>query len=84
EDYCHTCTSRDDARVDLLEIKTYREINPDKAPIIVLRYSHFFIIETLDNLIGIREVYLVDRNSKFTRLKDVSTKLSRLIPRCLD
>ncbi|PMD52451.1 uncharacterized protein K444DRAFT_636304 [Hyaloscypha bicolor E] len=82
--YYHTCASRDDTRVDLLEMKTYGEIDPDKAPIVVLGCGHFFTAETLNGLMGMGEVYLVDGNGKFTGLKDVSAELSRLIPRCPD
>ena len=60
-------------QVDLLEIKTYGEINPDEAPIVVLGYGHLFTAETLDGLMGMGEVYLMDRNGEFTGLKDVST-----------
>ena len=84
EDYCHKCASRDGARVDLLEMKTYGEIDPDEAPIVVLGCGHFFTAETLDGLMGMGEVYLADGNGEFTGLKDVSTELSRSIPRCPD
>jgi hypothetical protein len=65
-------------------MKTYGEINPDEAPIVVLGCGHFFTAETLDGLMGMGEVYLVDANGEFTGLKDVSSELSRSIPRCPD
>ena len=65
-------------------MKTYREINPDAEPIVVLGCGHFFTAETLDGLMGMGEVYLMDGNGEFTGLKDVSAELSRSIPRCPD
>jgi hypothetical protein len=65
-------------------MKTYGEIDPDEAPIVVLGCGHFFTAETLDGLMGMGEVYLVDGNGEFTGLRDVSAKLSQSIPRCPD
>jgi len=65
-------------------MKTYREINPDTEPTVVLGCGHFFTAETLDGLMGMGEVYLMDGNGEFTGLKDVSAELSRSIPRCPD
>jgi hypothetical protein len=70
--------------VDLLEMKTYGEIDPDETPIVVLGCGHFFTSETLDGLMGMEEVYMVDANGDFTGLKDISTELARSIPRCPD
>ena len=84
EDYCHACAGRDDARVDLLEMKTYEEIDPDEASIVILGCGHFFTAETLDGLVGMSEVYLMDGNGEYTDLKDVSAELSQSIPRCPD
>jgi len=62
------CSDKQDARIDLLEMKTYREIDVNKTPIIVLRYGHFFTTETLNGHIGMAEVYIVDVYGGFTDL----------------
>jgi hypothetical protein len=65
-------------------MKTYGEINPDETPIVVLGCGHFFTTETLDGLMGMGEVYMMDGYGEFTGLKDVSAELARSIPRCPD
>ena len=84
EDYCHTCAGRGEARVDLLELKSYGDIDPDEAPIVVLGCGHFFTAETLDGLMGMQEVYTVDGYGKFIGLKDISAELAQSLPRCPD
>jgi hypothetical protein len=37
-----------DARVDLIELQDYKDIDPNEAPIVALACGHFFTIETLD------------------------------------
>lgn len=41
-----------DARVDMLELKDYGEIDPDETPVIALACGHFFTAETLDGTSG--------------------------------
>lgn len=63
-------------------MKTYREIDLNDTPIVVLGCNHFFTTETLDGHMGIAEVYLQDERGEFTGLRDVSAELARSIPRC--
>jgi hypothetical protein len=49
-------------------MKTYREIDLNEIPIVVLRYGYFFTAETLDSHIGIIEVYIDDGYREFTGL----------------
>ena len=63
---------------------TYKEINPDEAPIVVLGCGHFFTAETLDGLVGVGSVYMINGNGEFTGLKDVHAELAQSIPRCPD
>ena len=65
-------------------MKSYREIDIDETPIVVLGCGHFFTAESLDGLIGVSEVYEADRYGEFTGLKDVSVALARAIPCCPD
>jgi hypothetical protein len=83
EGYCHICAGKDDARVDLLKMKLYNQIDLDETPIVVLRCGHFFTAETLDSYVGMGEVYEIDGYGEFTRLKDTA-ELARAIPRCPD
>jgi hypothetical protein len=66
--------------VDILEMKTYGEINPDETPIVALGCGHFFTMETLDALVGMGEVYMMDKCGEFTGLKDLSIELARSVP----
>ena len=84
EGYCIFCSDRREARVDLLEMKQYDEINLDETPIVVLGCGHFFTAETLDGHMGMGEVYVQDQRGVYTELKDTSTALARSIPRCPD
>lgn len=84
EECCHVCSGKQDARIDLLEMKTYREIDVNKTPIVVLGCGHFFTAETLDGHMGMTEVYTIDAYGGFTGLQDVSAVLARSIPRCPD
>lgn len=63
-------------------MKTYREIDLNDTPIVVLGCGHFFTTETLDGHMGIEEVYLQDERGQFTGLRNVSAELARSIPRC--
>jgi len=84
EGYCHQCSDKLEARVDFLEMKSYREIDVDETLVVVLGCGHFFTAESLDRILGMSEVYEVDGYGEFTGLKDVSGDLAQLIPCCLD
>ena len=84
EDYCQICSNRREARVDLLEMKTYEEIDLNENPIIVLGCGHLFTAETLDGLISMAEVYDQDKFGSFTGLLDISTSFASSVPRCPD
>ncbi|TQV90510.1 hypothetical protein IF1G_10833 [Cordyceps javanica] len=80
---CKDCGMAPDARVDLLEMKTYAEIDVDLTPIVVLACGHFFTAETLDGLVGMNAAYVTDREGHFTALADVSGAFARM-PQCPD
>ena len=84
EGYCQSCSDRQDARVDLLEMKTYGAIDLDETPILVLGCGHFFTAETLDRHMGMAEVYLRNGYDEFTGVRDASATLAQSIPRCPD
>ncbi|KAK3947200.1 hypothetical protein QBC32DRAFT_355035 [Pseudoneurospora amorphoporcata] len=83
QDYCQACCSRKDDRVDMLEFKTYEEIDLNETPIVVLGCGHFFTAETLDGLVGMHEVYTVDKTGSYNGLKDLSI-LANAVPSCPD
>ncbi|KAJ4410034.1 hypothetical protein N0V85_004010 [Neurospora sp. IMI 360204] len=72
-----------DDRVDLLEFKTYEEIDLNETPIVVLGCGHFFTAETLDGLVGMHEVYTTDKTGRYNGLKDLSV-LANAVPSCPD
>ena len=84
KDYCHKCAMKQDCRVDLLEMKTYAEIDVNETPIVVLGCGHFFTAETLDGLIGMHDVYVTDKFGQFAGLADISGGLVSKIPQCPD
>lgn len=84
EKYCQECSDRQDQRVDLLEMKSYNEIDLAKSPIVVLGCSHFFTVETLDGLMGMANFYVEDIHGRFAGLKDLSGALAGPVPRCPD
>jgi len=84
ENYCHVCSDKKDVRVDMIEMKTYREIDVNKTPIVVLACGHFFTAETLDGIMKMSEVYTTDQDGKFTGLKDISGPFSGNVPSCPD
>ncbi|KAF2397692.1 NFX1-type zinc finger-containing protein 1 [Trichodelitschia bisporula] len=83
EGYCQACSDKLDARVDILEMKTYGEIDLDETPIVVLGCGHFFTFETLDGLVGMRDVYEVNAHGEYIRILE-SPALADSIPRCPD
>jgi len=77
EKYCQLCSdNKKDARVDLLELKTFAEIDLDENPIAVLGCGHFFTRETLDGLVGMSDVYTVDKRGDYNGLKPLLDQLA--------
>ncbi|TGO66372.1 hypothetical protein BOTNAR_0062g00050 [Botryotinia narcissicola] len=70
-------------RVDLLELKLYKEIGLEDTPIIALACVHFFTAESLDGLAGISEVYQQNIHGDFTAIKETSS-LASSVPQCPD
>ncbi|KAL2130209.1 hypothetical protein VTI74DRAFT_6765 [Chaetomium olivicolor] len=71
------------ARVDMLEFKTYGEIDLDESPIAVLGCGHFFTGESLDGMVGMSSVYTTDKLGNHTGLQELSGELTA-IPTCPD
>lgn len=83
ERYCQACGRNLDARVDLLELKDYRDINLDETPIVVLGCNHFFTAESLDGLVNMNDVYECDPlTGRYTGLRNSPANLS--VPCCPD
>lgn len=82
EKHCQACGDGADQRVDLLEFKTYSEIDLDESPIVVLGCGHFFTAESLDGLARLTDVYSTDRTGKFVGLKEAAALLP--VPCCPD
>ncbi|KAM0157524.1 hypothetical protein ACHAPG_004647 [Botrytis cinerea] len=70
-------------RVDLLELKLFREIDLEDTPIIALACGHFFTAESLDGVVGMSEVYQQNIHGDFTAIKE-TTSLASSVPQCPD
>lgn len=71
--------------MDLLEFKSYAEIDLDESPIVVLGCGHFFTGETLDGLVGMSQVYTLDRHTgQYDGLKDITGFMTSAVPFCPD
>ncbi|KAL9582685.1 MAG: hypothetical protein Q9212_003149, partial [Teloschistes hypoglaucus] len=81
---CGACANKLDARVDLLEMKTYGEIDLNENPIVALACGHFFTAETLDGHLQMSSVYEQDLHGEYIALQDISAELAQAIPRCPD
>lgn len=86
--YCQPCSvktgsTKRDARVDMLEFKTYDEIDLDETPIVKLSCEHFFTAESLDGMVSLGEMYSIDQKTgEFSGLKSPAVVLP--MPRCPD
>lgn len=80
-EYCQICSTKQDQRVDLLELKSYKEIDLEDTPIIALACGHFFTAESLDGLVGMSEVYQQNIHGDFTTIKE-TTSLASSVPQC--
>lgn len=82
---CQLCSDKGDARVDLIEFRTYKEIDPNETPIIALGCGHFFTAESLDGHFGISEHYQINRDGKITGIKRrLGAAIGQHVPRCPD
>ncbi|KAF5005762.1 hypothetical protein FDECE_7804, partial [Fusarium decemcellulare] len=82
--YCQQCGNKADARVDLLEFRSYSNVNLDESPIVVLACGHFFTGETLDGLLALGQIYARDDKGNFSGFKDCSDAVARSFPFCPD
>jgi hypothetical protein len=73
---------RTDDQPDMIEMKPYSEIDLDESPIIALGCGHFYTIETLDGLIGMKEVYEQDPATGHYVSLIENSHLSVKVPQC--
>lgn len=67
---------------DIILNTLYRDIDLNESPIVVLRYGHFWTIETLDGHVGLKDVYDMDpRTRRFISLID-DRELQAVVPKC--
>ncbi|KAK3293122.1 uncharacterized protein B0H64DRAFT_326522 [Chaetomium fimeti] len=83
QDLCQLCCAHKDARVDLMEFKTYGEIDLNDTPVAVLGCGHFFTGETLDGMLGMSNVYTTDKLGNYNGLGELSGQLMA-VPACPD
>ncbi|MCJ1464387.1 hypothetical protein MMC07_003000 [Pseudocyphellaria aurata] len=77
-------SAKQDHRVDMLEFKSFGEIDLNLTPIVVLGCGHFFTAETLDGHMGMAKVYEMNLEGEFVGLQDISGSLVETISRCPD
>ncbi|KAK8064546.1 hypothetical protein PG994_007184 [Apiospora phragmitis] len=82
EGHCQACLQKLDSRVDLLEFRTFGEIDLDESPVVTLSCGHFFTAESLDGLVNIAAVYTLDGAGRYNGIKDPSEVLA--LPSCPD
>ncbi|KAH6720036.1 hypothetical protein BKA61DRAFT_569718 [Leptodontidium sp. MPI-SDFR-AT-0119] len=82
EGYCHVFSTKQDNRVDLLEMKSHNEIDLDESPIVVLGCGYFLTAETLDGMIGMAEVYDID-NCNCAIRQHTTQRYNRVISRAV-
>ncbi|KAK8103629.1 uncharacterized protein PG998_010662 [Apiospora kogelbergensis] len=82
EDYCQACQQKLDNRVDLLEFRTYGDIDLNESPVVKLSCGHFFTAESLDGLVNVAAVYTFDAAGRYNGIKDPSEVLA--LPSCPD
>ncbi|KAK7994415.1 hypothetical protein PG991_016003 [Apiospora marii] len=82
EGHCQVCRQKTDSRVDLLEFRTYGEIDLDETPVVALSCGHFFTAESLDGLVNVAAVYTTDKMGRYNGIKEPSEVLA--LPSCPD
>lgn len=71
-----------DEQPDMIMMTPYADLDLNESPIVVLGCGHFFTIETLDGLVGLKDVYQVDpKTGSFTALYE-NTRLAASVPQC--
>lgn len=80
-EYCQECCSftRKIKVVDRLKNLSYRKIDLDRSPIVVLSCGHFFTAQTLDCLLQMSDVYLPNADDAMVELrKNTSLAMERV------
>lgn len=81
-EYCQECGMKLEEMPDLILGTQYGDLDLSEAPIVVLGCRHFFTIETLDGMIGLRDVYEIDKlTDRFVALIE-NTELAAAVPQC--
>lgn len=83
-DICQQCGMRAEEQPDLVMMLPYKDINLEDSPIVILgcQGRHFFTVETLDGIIGMKDVYNTDPTSgAYSDLKE-NEQLAPLVPQC--
>ncbi|PWY93890.1 hypothetical protein BO94DRAFT_563445 [Aspergillus sclerotioniger CBS 115572] len=64
--YCRDCCGQDilERFVDVLDFRTYKEIDVDKEPLIFLSCGHFYIASSLDGIMEISHHYEIEPSTR--------------------
>lgn len=69
------------ATVDVM-MSRYADIDLNESPIVILSCGHFFTTETLDGLVGLKDVYSLDATTGFFNGLIENAELSPSVPKC--
>ncbi|CAN9158938.1 unnamed protein product [Alternaria alternata] len=76
------CGMKPEEQPDMIMMLPYADLDLNDSPIVVLSCGHFFTTETLDGLVGLKDVYSLDASTGlFTGLVE-NAELSASIPQC--
>ncbi|CAN9464466.1 unnamed protein product [Alternaria alternata] len=76
------CGMKLEEQPDMIMMLPYADVDLNDSPIVVLSCGHFFTTETLDGLVGLKDVYSLDASTGlFTGLVE-NAELSASIPQC--
>ena len=66
---------------DMICFTSYKDLDLDEDPILVLPCGHFFTVSSLDGLFGIQQAYEVDPHGNFTGLKSLLDNCQDIKPK---
>ncbi|PYI11934.1 P-loop containing nucleoside triphosphate hydrolase protein [Aspergillus sclerotiicarbonarius CBS 121057] len=75
--YCRDCCGQDilAQNVDMIEFRTYEDINVDEDPLVFLSCGHFYTASSLDGIMGMSDHYEMEQSTG----KIIAPKLHRIL-----
>ncbi|CAG5157044.1 uncharacterized protein ALTATR162_LOCUS4837 [Alternaria atra] len=73
---------KSEALPDMIMMSRYADIDLNESPIVILSCGHFFTTETLDGLVGLKDVYSLDATTGLFNGLIENAELSPSVPQC--